>query len=144
MLGNNIYDHYWWFYMTWNWFWALIRQFFHLRPSKRPCIILSRMSQLSGKIYKIKMKNERKLHKIFPPWISVLCLLVVSSPLQSEDGLQRAEDGWQELACLTAAAGGHLSIICTLHKCRAHQLRHQCTLFLESGSMAANMAMSSI
>ena len=46
MLGNNIYDHYWWFYVTWNWFWALISQFFHLRPSKMPCIILSRMSLL--------------------------------------------------------------------------------------------------
>ena len=44
MLGNKIFDHYWWFYMTWNWFWALISQFFHLRPSKMPCIIVSRMS----------------------------------------------------------------------------------------------------
>ena len=40
-----IYDHYWWFYVTWNWFRALISQFFHLRPSEMPCIILSRMSQ---------------------------------------------------------------------------------------------------
>ena len=46
MLGNAIFDHYWWFYVTWNWFLALISQFFHLRPSKMPCIILSRMSLL--------------------------------------------------------------------------------------------------
>ena len=44
MLGNDIFDHFWWFYVTWNWFWALISQFFHLRPSKMPSIILSRMS----------------------------------------------------------------------------------------------------
>ena len=46
MLGNNIFDHYWWFYVTWNWFRALISQFFNLRPSKMPCIILSRMSHI--------------------------------------------------------------------------------------------------
>ena len=49
-----IYDHYWWFYVTWNWFRALISQFFHFRPSKMRCIILSRMSQVfKYRVYKL-------------------------------------------------------------------------------------------
>ena len=72
MLGNNIYDHYWWFYVTWNWFRALISQFFNLRPSKMPCIILSRMSLLCTFI---KPPPQILVKNCFPLTIGSLLLL---------------------------------------------------------------------
>ena len=46
MLGNDIYDLDWWFYVIWNRFLALNRQIFHLRSWKMLRIIINRMSLL--------------------------------------------------------------------------------------------------
>ena len=44
MLGNDIYDLDWWFYVIWNRFLALNRQILHLRSWKMLRIIINRMS----------------------------------------------------------------------------------------------------
>ena len=46
MLGNDIYDLDWWFYVIWNRFLALNRQIFHLRSWKVLRTIINRMSLL--------------------------------------------------------------------------------------------------
>ena len=46
MLGNDIYDLDWWFYVIWNRFLALNRQIFHLRSWKMLRIIINRMSHM--------------------------------------------------------------------------------------------------
>ena len=48
MLGNDICDLDWWFYVIWNRFLALNRQIFHLRSWKVLRIIINRMSPLIG------------------------------------------------------------------------------------------------
>ena len=48
MLGNDICDLDWWFYVIWNRFLALNRQIFHLISWKMLRIIINRMSQKVG------------------------------------------------------------------------------------------------
>ena len=85
MLGNDIYDLDWWFYVIWNRFLALNRQIFHLRSWKMLRIIINRMSQQS---ILVLMDNDRDFHcdfvfvphRIFQQWSCIFSLIICYFP----------------------------------------------------------------